>query len=478
MTEQRSQSTQNGVNALRPSKRALRNISHDESGLDDDLEGISYYDPIEHPDGLIDISGSSNEGMRDFLQDYCKSYAENELQLDQGNSQVYASGWPWSIVFNICDPGEGILVPVPTYSQFQRDFSDRADVRLVPVPMADYHLQFHCDHSKDFVLALEKAYKSALREGIRVKALLICNPCNPLGRCYPKETLIEIARFCGRRNLHLVSDEIYALSCFKHESHTVVDFTSVLCIPDDPTRGVVAENIHCLYGVSKDWAMGGIRLGFLVSRNEALWKACRRLALFSWVTHFSTQFWIDFMKNKDAVRRYVSLNQARLKEKSTNVSSLMKIYGIPHLEANSGLFLWLDLSNWLEYFPGTDQDGNEGETREIQLTRHLIKHGVHMSMGKECLSPDPGMYRFVFTSPGKEAFLAVERISAGLKALESRERSLKCMETNSSCGASIDWEMDEKSDGELHQPIRSKGPRKLVGKQFWMRLLSCDTQKC
>jgi hypothetical protein len=88
------------------------------------------------------------------------------------------------------------------------------------------------------------------------------------------------------------------------------------------------------------------------------------------------------MKNKDAVRQYVSLNQARLKEKSTNVSSLMNIYGIPHLEANAGLFLWLDLSNWLEYFPGTDQDGDEGETREIQLTRHLIKHGVLMSMGK------------------------------------------------------------------------------------------------
>jgi hypothetical protein len=86
MTEQRSQSTQNGVNALQPSKRALRNISHDESSLDDDLEGIPYYDPIEHPDGLIDISGSSNEGMRDFLQDYCKSYAEDDLRLDQSRS--------------------------------------------------------------------------------------------------------------------------------------------------------------------------------------------------------------------------------------------------------------------------------------------------------------------------------------------------------------------------------------------------------
>lgn len=68
------------------------------------------------------------------------------------------------------------MVPGPTYSQFQRDFADRAEVRLVPAPMNDYHLQFHRDHRKDLVLALEKAYKFASQEGIHIKALLICNP--------------------------------------------------------------------------------------------------------------------------------------------------------------------------------------------------------------------------------------------------------------------------------------------------------------
>ncbi|KAJ5223158.1 uncharacterized protein N7469_009398 [Penicillium citrinum] len=33
-------------------------------------------------------------------------------------------------------------------------------------------------------------------------------PHNPLGRCYPPETLKEFAAFCGENDLHLISDEI------------------------------------------------------------------------------------------------------------------------------------------------------------------------------------------------------------------------------------------------------------------------------
>jgi hypothetical protein len=37
-----------------------------------------------------------------------------------------------------------------------------------------------------------------------------------MGRTYSRETLLAYAKFCEERDLHLVSDEIYALSTYSH----------------------------------------------------------------------------------------------------------------------------------------------------------------------------------------------------------------------------------------------------------------------
>jgi hypothetical protein len=50
----------------------------------------------------------------------------------------------------------------------------------------------------------------------KVKALVITNPHNPFGQCYPKAILQECLDFCQQRGIHYISDEIYALSQIDH----------------------------------------------------------------------------------------------------------------------------------------------------------------------------------------------------------------------------------------------------------------------
>ena len=38
------------------------------------------------------------------------------------------------------------------------------------------------------------------------KMLVLCNPHNPSGRCWPKETLQRLADFCAEHNILVVSD--------------------------------------------------------------------------------------------------------------------------------------------------------------------------------------------------------------------------------------------------------------------------------
>ena len=113
--------------------------------------------------------------------------------------------------------------------------------------------------SMSIVPALEKSFISS---GCRIKALILTNPHNPIGQCYPKRVLEDCLRFCQRRNIHLISDEVFALSTFKPSQLDLPEprhFVSMLAIDPialdcDPGR------VHIIWSMSKDLAAGGIKL--------------------------------------------------------------------------------------------------------------------------------------------------------------------------------------------------------------------------
>lgn len=47
---------------------------------------------------------------------------------------------------------------------------------------------------------------------------LLCSPQNPWGRTYSKEVLLDYALFAEKHDIHLISDEIYALSVWDNPS--------------------------------------------------------------------------------------------------------------------------------------------------------------------------------------------------------------------------------------------------------------------
>lgn len=59
----------------------------------------------------------------------------------------------------------------------------------------------------------------------RCRVLLLCNPHNPAGICWTRETLVRLADFCYERNLLVVSDEIHCdMALFGHRH---IPFASV-----------------------------------------------------------------------------------------------------------------------------------------------------------------------------------------------------------------------------------------------------------
>lgn len=119
------------------------------------------------------------------------------------------------------------------------------------------------------VTALKKAYSTSA-EPHRIKALVLTNPHNPFGQCYPPEVLRECLRFCQVHDLHFISDEVYALSTF-HSRSVLPPFVSALSlIANDPETDVEERHgrtempnptrVHVVWSMSKDFGCSGIRM--------------------------------------------------------------------------------------------------------------------------------------------------------------------------------------------------------------------------
>lgn len=169
--------------------------------------------------------------------------------------------------FNLAERGEGILVNRPVYGRFELDYGVEAGVEIVYADTATDEA-----FTPSSVAKYEQALIEAEERGIKIRAVLLVNPHNPVGmhsllksglslsgltvliafktgRCYPSDTLRHIARFCDRNNLHLISDEVYASCVFDSGDPDSVQFTSILSLD---LHGLINPNlVHVLYGFSK-----------------------------------------------------------------------------------------------------------------------------------------------------------------------------------------------------------------------------------
>jgi aspartate/methionine/tyrosine aminotransferase len=148
----------------------------------------------------------------------------------------------------LANPGDGFLLGQPWYGSFIPDISLRPEVEVVPVPFRDAD-----PLGVDAVKKYEDAILKARSKGQRVAGLMLCHPHNPLGRCYPRQVLIGLMQLCQKYDVHLVSDEIYALSVFQNavdSEPSGVPFESILSI--DPTGIIDPAKLHVLVRIPMD----------------------------------------------------------------------------------------------------------------------------------------------------------------------------------------------------------------------------------
>ncbi|KAH8587663.1 putative aspartate aminotransferase [Bisporella sp. PMI_857] len=311
----------------------------------------------------------------------------------------------------LCDPGEGILIGRPYYRAFGKDTSLRPASKLVPVSFESVD-----PLSISAVRRYEEAIMHSCDRGCTIRIIMLCNPHNPLGRCYSRAFLIELMKLCQKHSIHLVSDEIYALSVWRHgldEATTMGEFTSVLSINPD---GIIDPGlVHALWGVSKDFGSNGVRLGVIISQdNPDMLESIRGVGQYSSISGLADSLMATILEDEGFLDRYIVDNCEKLSELYNYVVTFLDEHGIPFARgSNAGLFIWCDLlTPYLRAQPNHSLDKSEPEkqTGYKKLIQKLAAHKLHLGNGEDFGSEQSGWFRITFSQHR-------EQIDEGLKRI-------------------------------------------------------------
>jgi aspartate aminotransferase len=178
--------------------------------------------------------------VRQYAQRHGLEYKPEQVVVSNGAKHALHN------VFTVlCNPGDEVIIPAPYWVSY-------ADlVRLaggVPVVLPTRE-------SNDFKLTPQELI-AALTPRSRV--LLLCSPSNPTGTVYAPQELSALAEVARRKDLIVVSDEIYERLIYG--DHRFASFATLH--PELPPRTILVN------GVSKSYAMTGWRIGWTMSPPE------------------------------------------------------------------------------------------------------------------------------------------------------------------------------------------------------------------
>ncbi|VUC33965.1 unnamed protein product, partial [Clonostachys rosea] len=378
------------------------------------------YDPVNNPNGVVRLTNAHNGFLHDELAEFINShnhFDKGDCSYGKGDAgtlrlrtamanhlneyfvpvssfdaeQITFAAGITSLseisAMVLCDPGDAIMIGRPCHSGFEKDLCMRTGVNIEWVSFAgDY--QFSLLEVADY----DAAFEEAKARGSNIRALIICNPHNPLGQCYPPDTLKAIMEFCASKGIHLISDEVYALSTYERVDRPSEKFTSVRSID---TSGIIdPRQVHVLYGMSKDYGAGGMRLGCVISQNTDFTKAVQAVSRFASPSKFSMALAAKFLEDRQFVHQFLQKSQSKLLQGRLYAEELLKQTDIPfHDKGNSGLAIWLDLRGFI---PSLGANYDPWFAEQL-ISKRFEEAGVLVDGGAVFSAPTAGRFRIVFS---------------------------------------------------------------------------------
>jgi len=201
----------------------------------DRLEEIAHTGPHQYPISI---------GAKNFRDALAKKQSRLlNKNLDPEREIIVTCGCTEAMIASMMamlNSGDKIIIFSPFYENYR---ADSALVGLEPIYINLYPPEYKFDFYE-----LENAFKQG------AKALILCNPLNPLGKVFKLDELEIIASLIKKYNGLVITDEVYEHIVYKPNEH--IYFASL--------PGMFERTISCS-SLSKTYSITGWRIGYAIA---------------------------------------------------------------------------------------------------------------------------------------------------------------------------------------------------------------------
>ncbi len=153
------------------------------------------YEP--NPRGLAVARGA----VARYYEERGETVSSDDVFLTTSTSEAY------SYIFRtLCDTGDEILIPEPSYPLFEF-LADIQDVRLVRYPLVydfGWEIEFH---------NVKQSFTP------RTRAIIVVNPNNPTGNYCKPEEMRKLNEICAAQGVAIIADEVFLDSALGDNRH-------------------------------------------------------------------------------------------------------------------------------------------------------------------------------------------------------------------------------------------------------------------
>ncbi|MBF0505503.1 MAG: pyridoxal phosphate-dependent aminotransferase [Nitrospirae bacterium] len=197
-------------------------------------DGFTKYTPV----GGIDELKEAIIGK--LHTDNGLEYAKDEVVVSCGAKHSL-----YNIAQALFNPGDEIIVPAPYWVSYP----DQALLNdAVPVFVQTYE--------EDNFMLRPEAFEAEITG--KTKALILNSPSNPTGAAYDRKAIQALAEIAVKRNIFVISDEIYEKLIYDGTRHISIASLS----------GEIKKRTIVVNGLSKSHAMTGWRIGYAAGPKD------------------------------------------------------------------------------------------------------------------------------------------------------------------------------------------------------------------
>ncbi|ENH97108.1 cystathionine beta-lyase PatB [Gracilibacillus halophilus YIM-C55.5] len=181
-----------------------------------------------------------------------RHWIKNEHDWDISESWIIYSPGVVSTLYMavqaLTEKNDQILIQTPVYPPFYKVIKDH-DRQIVENPLTLKDNEYKIDFDD---------FEQKLKNG--VKAFILCNPHNPIGRVWTKDELQQMIDLCKKYNVFIFSDEIHADLVFEPHRH----------IPIASLDEEINDQTITLMSPTKTFNLAGLQVSYAVISNKEL----------------------------------------------------------------------------------------------------------------------------------------------------------------------------------------------------------------